>query len=71
MAHEFCEVCKPNTRKKCSSCPRAKKPLAVVATSKMAVEHYPTLSFMGTTYYHEDGVERLRAELKRFHDDLK
>lgn len=48
MAHQFCQVCKPNTRKSCASCPRVMNPPEVEVKGGMSVPQ--TLSYMGRVY---------------------
>lgn len=55
MAAEFCETCKPNTRAKCRSCPRLKKPLHYPTRCGMSV--VDNLRFMARWYWLQDDNE--------------
>lgn len=55
MSYEFCQPCKPMTKKKCAQCPRQRKQLRPQGEERMSVR--PRLDYMGEIYTLSDKCE--------------
>lgn len=49
MAFEFCQPCKPNTKKKCARCPRCKAPPETTVDGYLT--EFERIGFMGKVYW--------------------